>query len=658
MGLVGDNFSRREVIDRLPGMSAMGHVRYSTTGETILRNVQPLFAELDGGGFAVGHNGNLTNGLTLRRQLVHDGAIMQSTSDTEVILHLVARARKNRFIDRFIEGLRQLEGAYSFVALTNKKLIGARDPLGIRPLVIGKLDGAPILASETCALDIIGAKYVRDVENGEVVVFDDDGMHSHKPFPPMAPRPCIFEYIYFARPDSIVGGRSVYDGAQDHGRASSRARRRPRPTSSIPVPDSGVPAAIGYAQESGIPYELGIIRNHYVGRTFIEPTQQIRQLGVRLKHSANRAVVNGKRIVLVDDSIVRGTTSTKIVQMMRDAGAKEVHFRIASPPITHPDYYGIDTPERDKLLAATHDLEGMRQFIGADSLAFLSVDGIYRAMGYEKRDPARPQFTDHCFTGDYPTPLTDQSATEHTRSSRCWPRRADRCWRRPMLIRERIQSATFRCATSGRRSPTTSPLRQDRPRHRRLARHRLRHRASRWRRRARMWSRSRAPSAGSKSSTTRSAPPAAPRRWCRSTSRHRRHRAARARRCNERYQRLDVLVGNAGVLGPMSPLGHVEPKAWDEVIAVNVTANFHLIRTHGPAAARVRGRPRGVRHLRRRHQHPRLSGPLLGLQGGAQRAGAHLCRRDRHHQCARQPAQSRARPAPACAPPRCRARTR
>jgi amidophosphoribosyltransferase len=399
------------VIDRLPGMSAMGHVRYSTTGETILRNVQPLFAELDGGGFAVGHNGNLTNGLALRRQLIHEGAIMQSTSDTEVILHLVARAKKNRFIDRFVDGLRQLEGAYSFVALTNKKLVGARDPLGIRPLVIGQLDGAPILASETCALDIIGAKYIRDVENGEVVVFDDEGMHSHKPFPPMAPRPCIFEYIYFARPDSIVGGRSVYAVRKTMG--AQLAREAPAQADVIiPVPDSGVPAAIGFARESGIPYELGIIRNHYVGRTFIEPTQQIRQLGVRLKHSANRAVVNGKSIVLVDDSIVRGTTSTKIVQMMREAGAKEVHFRISSPPITHPDYYGIDTPERDKLLAATHDLEGMRQFIGADSLAFLSVDGIYRAMGYDKRDPARPQFTDHCFTGDYPTPLTDQSASE------------------------------------------------------------------------------------------------------------------------------------------------------------------------------------------------------------------------------------------------------
>jgi amidophosphoribosyltransferase len=408
LGLVGDNFSRLDVIRRLPGSSATGHVRYSTTGETILRNVQPLFAELEGGGFAIGHNGNLTNGLTLRRQLVREGAIMQSTSDTEVILHLVARARRNRFIDRFIEGLRQLEGAYSFIGLTNKKLIGARDPLGIRPLVIGKLDECPILASETCALDIIGAKYVRDVENGEVVVFDEDGLHSNKPFPPTPQRPCIFEYIYFARPDSIVGGRSVYDVRKTMG--AQLAHEAPAVVDVVvPVPDSGVPAAIGYAHASGIPYELGIIRNHYVGRTFIEPSQQIRQLGVRLKHSANRAVVNGRRIVLIDDSIVRGTTSVKIVEMMREAGATEVHFRIASPPITHCDYYGIDTPERDKLLAANHDLEGMRAFIGADSLAFLSIEGIYRAMGYAQRDLARPQFTDHCFTGDYPTALTDQT---------------------------------------------------------------------------------------------------------------------------------------------------------------------------------------------------------------------------------------------------------
>ena len=411
MGLVGDTFSRREVIERLPGHVAIGHVRYSTTGETILRNVQPLFAELNAGGFAVGHNGNLTNGLTLRRQLVRDGAMMQSTTDTEVILHLVARSTRNRFVDRFVDGLRALEGAYAFVGMTNKKLVGARDPLGIRPLVYGELGGCPILASETCALDMIGARHVRDIENGEVVIFDEEGMHTHKPFPPVPPRPCIFEYVYFSRPDSMIGGRSVYDVR----RACGQQLAREAPAEAdvvVPVPDSGVPAAIGYAQSSGIPYDLGIIRNHYVGRTFIEPTQQIRQLGVRLKHSANRAVVAGKRIVLVDDSIVRGTTSTKIVQMMRDAGATEVHFRIASPPITHPDYYGIDTPERDKLLAATHDLEGIRRFIGADSLAFLSIEGIYRAMGENGRNPARPQFTDHCFTGDYPTPLTDHTAQE------------------------------------------------------------------------------------------------------------------------------------------------------------------------------------------------------------------------------------------------------
>src|SRR4051812_11368844 len=307
LGLVGDTFSRREVIDRPPGEAAAGHVRYSTTGATILRNVQPLFAELNAGGFAVGHNGNLTNGLTLRRELVRNGAMMQSTTDTEVILHLVAQSKRNRFIDRFIEALRALEGAYSLVALTNKKLIGARDPLGIRPLVLGELDGHPILASETCALDIIGAKFVRDIENGEVVVFDEDGAHSHKPFPPMAARPCIFEYIYFSRPDSIVGGRPVYQVRKTMG--AELAREAPAEADVIvPVPDSGVPAAIGFAQESGIPYELGIIRNHYVGRTFIQPTQSIREIGVRMKHSANRAVVNGKRIVLLDDSLVRGTT--------------------------------------------------------------------------------------------------------------------------------------------------------------------------------------------------------------------------------------------------------------------------------------------------------------------------------------------------------------
>ncbi|MDP2621826.1 MAG: amidophosphoribosyltransferase [Hyphomicrobiales bacterium] len=407
LGLVGDHFSDARVIERLAGQAAIGHNRYSTTGETILRNVQPLFAELAGGGFAVGHNGNLTNAVTLRRQLVREGALCQSTSDTEVILHLVARSPGRRFIDRFIEALSQIEGAYSLVALTNKKLIGARDPLGIRPLVLGDLSGTPILASETCALDIIGARYVRDVENGEIVVITEDGLESLKPFAPQRPRPCIFEYIYFSRPDSIVNGRSVYEVRKRMG--EQLALEAPAPADVIvPVPDSGVPAALGYAQAANLPFELGIIRNHYVGRTFIEPTQQIRQLGVKLKHNVNRSQVAGKSVVLIDDSIVRGTTAVKIVQMVRDAGARAVHMRIASPPITHPDYYGIDTPDQKNLLAATRDLEAMRNFIGCDSLEFLSVDGIYRAMGYQGRDPVHPQFTDHCFTGDYPTPLTDR----------------------------------------------------------------------------------------------------------------------------------------------------------------------------------------------------------------------------------------------------------
>ena len=406
LGLVGDHFSRASTMEALRGDSAIGHVRYSTTGETILRNVQPLFSEISSGGFAVAHNGNLTNGLTLRRELIRDGAIYQSTSDTEVVLHLVARSRKQRIVERFIEAIRQLEGAYSLVALTNKKLIGARDPLGIRPLVLGELDGKYILASETVALDIIGARFVRDIQNGEVVVISDEGIESLRPFPPVPARPCIFEYIYFARPDSVVHGRPVYGVRKAMG-AQLALESGVEADVVVPVPDSGVPAAIGYAQQSGIPFELGIIRNHYVGRTFIQPTQNVRELGVRMKHNANKSVVAGKRIVLIDDSIVRGTTSVKIVRMMRDAGAKEVHFRISSPPITHPDYYGIDTPQRDKLLAATHNLDEMRKYIGCDSLAFLSVDGIYKAMGEEARNAQRPQFTDHCFTGDYPTALTD-----------------------------------------------------------------------------------------------------------------------------------------------------------------------------------------------------------------------------------------------------------
>ncbi len=417
LGLVGDNFTKPAVLESLQGNMGIGHVRYSTTGETALRNVQPLFAELESGGFALAHNGNLTNGLSLRREVIENGAICQSTTDTEVLLHLVAQSKKKKFMDRFVDALARVEGAYAFVAITNKKLIGARDPLGIRPLVLGDLNGSPILASETCALDMIGAKFVRDIENGEVVVFSEEGMQSFKPFGEIPSRPCIFEYIYFARPDSVVNGHNIYDIRKKMGQQLA-LESSVEADVIVPVPDSGVPAAIGFAQQSGIPYELGIIRNHYIGRTFIQPSQEIRSIGVKLKHSANRTVVEGKRIILIDDSLVRGTTSVKIVKMMRDAGAKEVHFRLASPPITWPDYYGIDTPERDKLLASHMDLEAMRKFIGADSLAFLSVDGIYRAMGHGARNAEAPQYTDHCFTGDYPTPLADLTHDKTTQTPR------------------------------------------------------------------------------------------------------------------------------------------------------------------------------------------------------------------------------------------------
>ncbi|MEC8566227.1 MAG: amidophosphoribosyltransferase, partial [Pseudomonadota bacterium] len=330
LGLVSDHFTKASILDRLQGNMACGHVRYSTTGETILRNVQPLFADLAGGGFAVAHNGNLTNALTLRNSLVRDGAIFQSTSDTETILQLVARSDRGNTLSRFTDALFQIEGAYALVVLTNKKLIGARDPLGIRPLILGQLDGHYILASETCALDIIGAQFVREVENGEIVVITEDGLESVKPFPKLAPRPCVFEYIYFSRPDSIIDGKSVYDCRKALGRQLALESAVPADVV-IPVPDSGVPAAIGYADQSNIPFELGIIRNHYVGRTFIEPQQSIRAFSVKLKHNANRVNVDGKRVILIDDSIVRGTTSVKIVQMMRDAGANEVHLRIGAP---------------------------------------------------------------------------------------------------------------------------------------------------------------------------------------------------------------------------------------------------------------------------------------------------------------------------------------
>ncbi|MGH1351441.1 MAG: amidophosphoribosyltransferase [Methyloligellaceae bacterium] len=406
-GLVGDHFTKQSVIDLLKGDSAIGHVRYSTTGGASNRNIQPLYADLHSGGFALCHNGNLTNALSLRKELIKEGCIYQSTSDTEVVLHLLAKSDKIRFVERFIDALLKIEGAYAFVGMTNKKLIGARDPLGIRPLVLGKLGDSYVLTSETCALDIIGAEFIREIENGEVVIISEDGIESHRPFPKRPARPCIFEYIYFARPDSIVGGTSVYDIRKLMG-TQLAIESGVEADVIVPIPDSGLPSAIGYSQQSGIPFELGIIRNHYVGRTFIEPEQQIRQLGVKLKHNANVNAVKGKRVVLLDDSVVRGTTSVKIVKMMYDAGATEVHMRIACPPIKHPDFYGIDTPNKQKLLAANHDLEEMCKLIGASSLAFLSVDGIYKAMGYEGRDNSNPQFTDHCFTGDYPTRLRDQ----------------------------------------------------------------------------------------------------------------------------------------------------------------------------------------------------------------------------------------------------------
>ena len=409
MGHVGDAFTGSDLVQRLPGNMAIGHTRYSTAGGSFIRNVQPMFADLETGGVALAHNGNLTNFLTLRERLVQEGAIFQSTS--EVILHLIARSRKAKIVDRFVDAISQIEGGYALVAITNKKMIGVRDPLGIRPLVLGDLDGQPVLASETCALDMIGARFVRDIEHGEMVVIEETGVTSSKPFQTLPARPCVFEYVYFARPDSVVNGRSVYGVRKRMGQTLAKETGVEADVV-VPVPDSGVPAALGYAQESGLPFEMGIIRNHYVGRTFIQPTQGVRELGVRMKHSPNRAILAGKRVVLIDDSIVRGTTSLKIVRMVREAGATEVHLRSASPPIKWPDFYGIDMPEREQLLAANKSLEEMAKFLEVDSLGFLSVDGLYEALEAGPRDPATPQFTDHYFTGDYPTRLTDREIAE------------------------------------------------------------------------------------------------------------------------------------------------------------------------------------------------------------------------------------------------------
>ena len=416
LGLVGEVFDKPEVMRKLKGYAAIGHNRYSTTGDTVLRNVQPIFADFDFGGLAIAHNGNLTNAYLLRKELVRRGCLFQSTMDTEVINHLISRSNYSTVVDRLIDALNQVKGAYSLVMLTNDGLIGVRDPLGVRPLVLGKLDDAWILSSETCGLDIIGARFVRDVEPGEIVIAGKDGLKSIKPFGRAKRRFCIFEHIYFARPDSRVEGLGVYDVRKRIG--AELAKESPVTADIVvPVPDSGVPAAMGYAQQSGLPFELGIIRNHYVGRTFIEPADHIRHLGVRLKHNANRATIEGKRVILVDDSIVRGTTSVKIVAMVRAAGARAVHMRIAAPPTTDSCYYGVDTPERDKLLASRLDVAGMAKFIGVDSLAFVSMDGLYRAVGEAGRDPADPRFCDACFTGDYPISLDDRDGPEERQLS-------------------------------------------------------------------------------------------------------------------------------------------------------------------------------------------------------------------------------------------------
>lgn len=407
IGLVGDNFTKPSVIKRLSGDRAIGHNRYATTGGAGLRNVQPLFAEFAGGGFAVAHNGNLTNSQALKRELQLRGSIFQSTSDTEVIIHLIATSEKGPLVDRIVDSLNQIEGAYSLVALSRKKMIGCRDPLGVRPLVLGDLDGAYVLASETCALDIIGARFVREVDPGEMVVITGNGVESLRPFDAAKSRFCIFEHVYFARPDSIIEGTSVYDVRKRIG--MELATESPAEADIvIPVPDSGTPAAIGYAEQSGLRFDLGIIRNHYVGRTFIQPSDAIRHMGVKLKHNANSSVLKGRRVVLVDDSIVRGTTSSKIVQMVRDAGASEVHMRVASPPTKSPCFYGVDTPEKSKLLASRMSVEEMAGYIKVDSLAFLSLDGLYRAVGEERRNMEQPQYCDACFTSDYPTRLTDK----------------------------------------------------------------------------------------------------------------------------------------------------------------------------------------------------------------------------------------------------------
>jgi amidophosphoribosyltransferase len=406
-GLVGDNFNKEKVLKKLSGNYAVGHNRYSTTGGTTLRNIQPFYADTNAGGISISHNGNLTNAITLRSKLVKDGAIFYTTSDTETIVQLIAKSKRQKTIDKIIDALFQIQGGYALVMLTQKTLIGVRDPFGIRPLVVGKIKNSYVLASETCALDIIGAKYIRDVENGEIVFIEDDKLESIKPFPKKKQRPCVFEYIYFSRPDSILNGKSAYEYRKNFGIHLAKEDNIDGDVI-VPVPDSGNAAALGYSQQSKINFELGLIRNHYVGRTFIEPSQKIRSLGVKLKLNPNQTSILNKRIILVDDSLVRGTTSYKIVKMLYDAGAKEVHVRIACPEIKYPDFYGVDTPTKKELLAANKSNNEICKYIGAKSLKFLSIDGLYNAMGFESRNNNYPQLTDHHFTGDYPVkPIDD-----------------------------------------------------------------------------------------------------------------------------------------------------------------------------------------------------------------------------------------------------------
>jgi amidophosphoribosyltransferase len=413
-GYVRDNFTRADVMATLPGELAIGHVRYSTAGSkgsTAIRDVQPFFGEFSMGGAAIAHNGNLTNAAALRKELIERGSIFQSSSDSECIIHLMARSIQTNISERIKDALRRVEGAFSVVAMTRTKLIGVRDAHGVRPLVLGRIsDHGWALSSETCGLDIIGAEFVREIEPGEMVVIEGNKVTSTRPFQPAPSRFCIFEQVYFSRPDSILGGRSVYETRRQIG--VELAKEAPVEADLVcPVPDSGTPAAIGYSQQSGIPYAMGIIRNQYMGRTFIEPTEQIRNMGVRLKLNVNRALIQGKRVILVDDSVVRGTTSRKIKDMILDAGAAEVHFRIASPPTAWPCFYGVDTPERSKLLAATMSEDEMREWIGVDSLKFISLDGLYRAAGEAAgRDPKAPRFCDACFSGEYPIPPADKLA--------------------------------------------------------------------------------------------------------------------------------------------------------------------------------------------------------------------------------------------------------